>query len=56
MKKKLVFLLVALAAAAGAHLTAAPAEAARCNTYCCPGTTYCITCCTGQVCPDLACL
>jgi hypothetical protein len=56
MKKKLAFLLVALAAAAGAHLSTTPAEAAAgCVRYCCPAGTPCVTCCPGKPCPRLAC-
>ncbi len=57
MKKKLAFLLVALAATAGAYLSAAPAEAAppACTRICCPGGTPCVTCCPGKPCPRLAC-
>ena len=57
MKKKLAFLLVALAAAAGAHLSTVPAEAAPagCVRYCCPSGSPCVTCCPGKPCPRLAC-
>jgi hypothetical protein len=56
MKKKLAFLLVALAAAAGAHLSTAPVEAAgNCVRYCCPSGSPCVTCCPGKPCPRLAC-
>lgn len=55
MKKKLAFLLVALAATAGAYLSTAPAAAAACTRICCPGGTPCVTCCPGKPCPRLAC-
>jgi hypothetical protein len=56
MKKKLAFLLVALAAAVGAHLSTAPAEAAACSRICCPSDpSICVTCCPGKPCPRLAC-
>lgn len=46
--RKVLKLTLALAALAGAGMGLFPpkrAEAA-CPTYCCPGTTRCITCCT----------
>ena len=52
MRKKIMLLLVALAALAGAStglFSPKPAEAA-CFTYCCPGTTRCITCCNPRFC------
>jgi len=56
MKKKLAFLLVALAAVAGAHLSTTSAEAAAgCVRYCCPSGSPCVTCCPGKPCPRLAC-
>lgn len=57
MKKKLLMLTLALAAAAGAHLSTASVEAAPagCVKYCCPAGTPCVTCCPGKPCPRLAC-
>lgn len=56
MRKKVLMLLFSLAALAGAQaLTPSRAEAVKCWTTCCPNTTRCITCCVGQICPDLAC-
>ena len=56
MRKKGLMLLFSLAALAGAQaLTPSRAEAVKCWTTCCPNTTRCITCCVGQICPDLAC-
>ncbi|HKV10158.1 MAG TPA: hypothetical protein VJ725_18600 [Thermoanaerobaculia bacterium] len=53
MKKRLLFLALALVAATAA-LAPAPAEAVRCWTTCCPNG-YCFTCCAGSICPDIAC-
>ena len=55
MRKKLLLLLVALAATAGLGLFAdRPAEAA-CKKICCPGDPpACITCCQAP-CPTIVC-
>ena len=57
MRKKLAALLLTLAGlagfAAGSLLAPAPAEAA-CKQICCPGTTYCVTCCQAP-CPTITC-
>lgn len=56
MRKKLALLAFALSAvAATMTLAPAPAEAVKCWTTCCSGSTRCITCCVGRPCPDLAC-
>jgi hypothetical protein len=56
MRKTILRLLLSLGTLAGAQaLAPSPAEAVKCWKTCCPNSTRCITCCTGQICPDLAC-
>lgn len=61
MKKKIVFLAFALTAALSAHLSAGPwpFDPGECFTFCCPDNPdprFCVTCCTGMVCPAPPCL
>ncbi|HEX9940993.1 MAG TPA: hypothetical protein VGG03_03170 [Thermoanaerobaculia bacterium] len=54
MNRKIVLLILALAAAAGASLSTPAAEAA-CRKICCPNDpTACIECCS-RPCPVLRC-
>ncbi|HEX4960642.1 MAG TPA: hypothetical protein VF173_07365 [Thermoanaerobaculia bacterium] len=58
MRKKLVFLVLALATAAGAALSAPRAEALSIPTHCvttCCDDGRCLTCCPHQYCLDIAC-
>ncbi|HYO16087.1 MAG TPA: hypothetical protein VE685_23045 [Thermoanaerobaculia bacterium] len=57
MRKKILMLLLSLAALAGAQVLApSRAEAVKCWTTCCSNSpNTCITCCVGRPCPDLAC-
>lgn len=56
MKKKIVVLALALTTGLGAQLSAAP-RPDYCFTICpCPeDPTFCVTCCSWQVCPQPAC-
>lgn len=58
MKKKIVFLALALSTALGAQLSAAPEyDPNECFTICpCPNDpTFCMTCCRWSVCPQPLC-
>ena len=58
MRKKLFFLLLALATAVGASLSASRVEALprECVTTCCDNSpNHCMTCCPWTHCSDLAC-
>ncbi len=57
MKKKILFLAIALTAALSAHLSAAAGLPDRCFTICpCPEEpTLCTVCCFGQPCALPAC-
>ena len=58
MKKKILFLAIALTTALGAQLSAQrpPFDPGECSTFCCPDDpTRCVTCCTGTVCPAPPC-
>lgn len=58
MKKKILFLALALTAALSAQLSAVwpPPDPGECFTFCCAeAPTRCVTCCTGTVCPAPPC-
>jgi hypothetical protein len=57
MRKKILMLLLSLAALAGAQaLAPSRAEAVKCWTSCCPDNpNICMTCCINGPCLDLAC-
>lgn len=57
MKKKIVFLALALTTVLGAQLSAAPPPEDQCFTFCpCPNNpTFCMTCCRYSVCPQPLC-
>jgi hypothetical protein len=58
MRKKLIYLTLALAALAAAQAGIAPVSAAPpgCETYCCPNDPgRCVTCCPNKPCPRLYC-
>ncbi|HEX6898678.1 MAG TPA: hypothetical protein VF789_03150 [Thermoanaerobaculia bacterium] len=58
MKKKILFLALALTAALGVQLSAQrpPFDPGECFQICClEDPTRCVTCCTGTVCPAPPC-
>ena len=55
MRRKLIYLILALAAAAAASVMPMSKAEAACKKICCPGEPpICITCCS-QPCPTIVC-
>lgn len=57
MKKKILFLTLALTTVLAAQLSAGPPDPNDCFTFCpCPNDpTFCMTCCRWSVCPQPLC-